>query len=142
MIGIVSRSLLDFQDILSKSRRGALRGQQVTVGAQPAEPNRTRQPSVRAEADRPYFEQVESGVGDKATRFAARKQMQRQTGDALMHRHDAVAALGTGSQAQAVAQQPGSAGSVPGVEPAIVNVQDEATSRTEEAEGVRDHAAA
>ena len=55
-----------------------------------------------------------------------------------MRWHESIAALRTAPDPEDVAHQPASAGRIPHVEPAIVNVQHEATPRTQQPKNVRD----
>src|SRR5262245_21515443 len=70
---------------------GLLCRQQVAVGAEPAKPGGASESPIGAQAHRPHFEDLKAGGTQQMHRLPAREQVQRQAGDALMDRHDAIA---------------------------------------------------
>ena len=95
---------------------------------------RTAQPSISAQADRPYLDQPQARLAKKANDLAPREEVHRQSGGALMRRHDEIAALLAAQQrTPPVFQQEAAAEARPEVERAVVDVEDEDAAGLEQA---------
>src|SRR5438128_3157011 len=98
----------------------AFRGQQITIGPQPAENARQRQPAVRPQANGAYFEQPKTRLLQHSLRLPAREKVQRQAGNSLVHRHRPVTASRPLDQRSLhVSDKPSATLRIPEVEPAV-----------------------
>jgi len=103
-----------------------LRRQQITVGPQSAEPPRFARAPPSGPAGSRASPRARGSLLPRTSRSISRrvKQVQRQVGDALVDRHQAVSGEGLSEQsAKGVPHQPAPSLWVPEVEPAIVDVQ-------------------
>src|SRR5262249_22666589 len=125
----------------SASDGRSLRRQQVTVRAQPGEEARPRQAAVGAQTDRAYFQEAETCLAQHSFYLLPREQVQRQTDDPLMHRHEAIASCRPlNERSQQIPQKPAATLGIPEVEPAVVHVQHESATGAQKAIGMLEHA--